>query len=207
MSRQVCGGNHGLNLIYLTLIYRHERLFWQHHDGKEVVHDIPAKRLKYTVLYLESLDCDQITFTVRVGKKSVECWAIVLWHFLQFYCCMNWQHLRLLINWWHIAAVKWVCYVHSLTHLPWIIVSHQKSLHTPYVFNSTLNCFVNCETKQFEYKACSFYYEVWSCNVFLCIALGSVPLLFRWIFIDCFCLANSHHLALLCMHLTSFGQL
>lgn len=96
--------------------------------------------------------------------------------------------------------------------------SHQKSLHTPYVFISTLNCFVNCETKQFEYKACSFIMRRGSCNVFICILLGSAPSLFFffggslltvfawlahtiWLCFACI----SHHLASSKLHLTSFG--
>lgn len=63
-------------------------------------------------------------------------------------------------------------------------VSHQKSLHAPCVFSSTLNRFVNCETSPFEYGA--FYHEVWRCIVFICRALGNVPLLLRCVFIDCF---------------------
>lgn len=78
-------------------------------------------------------------------------------------------------------------------------------------------CSVNCETKQFEYKAVWFYYEVWSCNVFICVVLGCDPWLFFfggslltvfawlthtiWLCTACV----SHHLASSKLHLTSFG--
>ena len=79
-----------------------------------------------------------------------------------------------------------------------------------------MNCSVNCETKQLEYKACSFILRYGICNVFVCIVLGSVPLffsggslltVFAWlthaIWLSSACI--SHHLASSKRHITSFG--
>lgn len=62
------------------------------------------------------------------------------------------------------------------------------------------------QLSQTECRAFSFYNEVCSCTVFTCTDAGNLPLLFWQIFCY-FCLTNSHHLALLCMRLTSFGSL